>query len=206
MKNGGKNKSAAFIILFSVNEYVDIKTCKLRVRVWAFILKLQCILLCLCSKWFTLQINDLPYKSAEMVHVAFPDERYNKHKLTVRLCLSVSCVSPPLVPIFGQFLFLSSFVIISSQPCVFSWLVPSPVSLIILFVPSFPSLYKSSVFPVSLSSINVIPGVCTCLQRSMFCVQIKVFKRSSKPPRSWHPRAQPWQNTGPKTTHPLPPR
>ncbi len=75
---------------------------------------------------------------------------------TVRLCLSVSCVSPPLVPIFGQFLFLSSFVIISSQPCVFSWLVPSPVSLIILFAPSFPSLYKSSVFPVSLSSINVI--------------------------------------------------
>ncbi len=37
----------------------------------------------------------------------------------VRLSLSVSCVSP-LVPIFGQFLFLSSFVIISSQPCVFS--------------------------------------------------------------------------------------
>ncbi len=79
--------------------------------------------------------------------------------------LSVSCVSP-LVPIFGQFLFLSSFVIISSQPCVFSWLVPSPVLLIILFAPSFPSLYKSSVFPVSLSSINVIPYVCTCLQRS----------------------------------------
>ncbi len=73
----------------------------------------------------------------------------------VRLSLSVSCVSPPLVPIFGQFLFLSSFVIISSQPCVFSWLVPSPVLLIILFAP-FPSLYKSSVFPVSLSSINVI--------------------------------------------------
>ncbi len=78
----------------------------------------------------------------------------------VRLSLSVSCVSP-LVPIFGQFLFLSSFVIISSQPCVFSWLVPSPVLLIILFAPSFPSLYKSSVFPVSLSSINVIL-VCTC--------------------------------------------
>ncbi len=74
----------------------------------------------------------------------------------VRLSLSVSCVSPPLVPIFGQFLFLSSFVIISSQPCVFSWLVPSPVLLIILFAPSFPSLYKSSVFPVSGSSINVI--------------------------------------------------
>ncbi len=33
--------------------------------------------------------------------------------------------------------------------------------LIILFAPSFPSLYKSSVFPVSLSSINVIL-VCTC--------------------------------------------
>ncbi len=75
---------------------------------------------------------------------------------SVRLSLSVSCVSPPLVPIFGQFLFLSSFVIISSQPCVFSWLVPSPVLLIILFAPSFPSLYKSSVFPVSGSSINVI--------------------------------------------------
>ncbi len=38
----------------------------------------------------------------------------------VRPVFSVSCVSPPLVPIFGQFLFLSSFVIISSQPCVFS--------------------------------------------------------------------------------------
>ncbi len=105
---------------------------------------------------------------------------------SVRLSLSVSCVSPPLVPIFGQFLFLSSFVIISSQPCVFSWLVPSPVLLIILFAPSFPSLYKSSVFPVSLSSINVIL-VCTCSPAiSMF--PNKVFKRSSTPPRSWHPR------------------
>ncbi len=108
------------------------------------------------------------------------------YTLCVRLSLSVSCVSPPLVPIFGQFLFLSSFVIISSQPCVFSWLVPSPVLLIILFAPSFPSLYKSSVFPVSLASINVIL-VCTCSPAiSMF--PNKVFKRSSTPPRSWHPR------------------
>ncbi len=27
-------------------------------------------------------INDLPYKSDEIEHVAFPDERYNKLKLT----------------------------------------------------------------------------------------------------------------------------
>ncbi len=103
----------------------------------------------------------------------------------VRLSLSVSCVSPPLVPIFGQFLFLSSFVIISSQPCVFSWLVPSPVLLIILFAPSFPSLYKSSVFPVSLSSINVIL-VCTC-SPAISIFPNKVFKRTSTSPRSWIP-------------------
>ncbi len=114
----------------------------------------------------------------------------------VRLSLSVSCVSPPLVPIFGQFLFLSSFVIISSQPCVFSWLVPSPVLLIILFAPSFPSLYKSSVFPVSLSSINVIPSVCTCLQRSLFYVTLKCLNEVHRllvPGTPVHP----WQNTGP---------
>ncbi len=107
----------------------------------------------------------------------------------VRLSLSVSCVSPPLVPIFGQFLFLSSFVIISSQPCVFSWLVPSPVLLIILFAP-FPSLYKSSVFPVSLSSINVIPqcpvGMCTCAPAISLYLN-KVCEGSSTSPRSWHP-------------------
>ncbi len=99
------------------------------------------------------------------------------HHICVRLSLSVSCVSPPLVPIFGQFLFLSSFVIISSQPCVFSWLVPSPVLLIILFAPSFPSLYKSSVFPVSLSSINVIPGVCVPVSSDLCSVWLlKCFK------------------------------
>ncbi len=27
-------------------------------------------------------MNDLPYKSDEKAHVAFPDEHYNKHKLT----------------------------------------------------------------------------------------------------------------------------
>ncbi len=114
------------------------------------------------------------------------EKKFSQKLLVVRLSLSVSCVSPPLVPIFGQFLFLSSFVIISSQPCVFSWLVPSPVLLIILLAPSFPSLYKSSVFPVSWSSINVIL-VCTCSPAiSMF--PNKVFKRSSTPPRSWHPR------------------
>ncbi len=46
-------------------------------RVWAFILKSRCILLCLHRF-----INDLPYTSDEMAHVAFPDERYNKPKLT----------------------------------------------------------------------------------------------------------------------------
>ncbi len=97
--------------------------------------------------------------------------------VNVRTVFSVSCVSPPLVPIFGQFLFLSSFVIISSQPCVFSWLVPSPVLLIILFAPSFPSLYKSSVFPVSLSSINVIPGVCVPVSSDLCSVWLlKCFK------------------------------
>ncbi len=110
------------------------------------------------------------------------------------LCSLCLVFSPPFVPIFGQFLFLSSFVIISSQPCVFSWLVPSPVLLIILFAPSFPSPYKSSVFPVSLSSLNVIPEVCTCLQRSLLspCFTIKCVSRSSLYPRSWHPRT-PWQ-------------
>ncbi len=125
---------------------------------------------------------------------------YKTGKNTVRLSLSVSCVSPPLVPIFGQFLFLSSFVIISSQPCVFSWLVLSPVLLIILFAPSFPSLYKSSVFPVSLSSINVIPqcpvGMCTCAPAISLYLN-KVCEGSSTSPRSWHPRT-PWQNTGPQ--------
>ncbi len=48
--------------------------------------------------------------------------------------------------------------------------------LIILFAPSFPSLYKSSVLPVSLSSLNVI-SVCSCLPRSLFCVPNKVFQR-----------------------------
>ncbi len=33
---------------------------------------------CVCTGF----INDLPYKSDEMAHVAFPDERYNKPKLT----------------------------------------------------------------------------------------------------------------------------
>jgi len=47
-----------------------------RVKVCAFILKSRCIL-SLCRF-----IKDLPYKSDEMAHVAFPDERYNKHKLT----------------------------------------------------------------------------------------------------------------------------
>ncbi len=54
-----------------LDEYVDIKTCKLRVRIWAFILKSRTILLCLLGF-----INDLPYKSEEMAHVAFLDERY----------------------------------------------------------------------------------------------------------------------------------
>ncbi len=111
---------------------------------------------------------------------------------TVRLSLSVSCVSPPLVPIFGQFLFLSSFVIISSQPCVFSWLVPSPVLLIILFAPSFPSLYKSSVFPVSLSSINVISfGVYLfssdlCVLRIKCWTNFHVSSFLDPPAHPWH--------------------
>ncbi len=56
---------------------MDIKTCKHRVRVWAFILKTQSILLRLGRF-----INYLPYKSDEMSYVAFPDERYDKHKFT----------------------------------------------------------------------------------------------------------------------------
>ncbi len=43
----------------------------------AFILKSRCFLRCL--RGF---INDLPYKSDEMAHVAFSDERDNKPKLT----------------------------------------------------------------------------------------------------------------------------
>ncbi len=93
----------------------------------------------------------------------------------VRPVFSVSCVSPPLVPL-----------IISSQPCVFSWLVPSPVSVIILFAPSFPPLYKSSVLPVSLSSLNVI-SVCSCIPRSLFCVANKVFQKKLIVPRSCVP-------------------
>ncbi len=82
----------------------------------------------------------------------------------------MSCVSPPLVSI-----------IISSQPCVLSWLVPSPVSVII----SFPSLYRSSVLPVSLSSLNVI----TCVFMSPWspCFQLKCVYRSSSSPRSCVP-------------------
>ncbi len=93
----------------------------------------------------------------------------------VRPVFSMSCVSPPLVPL-----------IISSQPCVFSWLVPSPVSVIILFAPSFPPLYKSSVLPVSLSSLNVI-SVCSCIPRSLFCVANKVFQKKLIVPRSCVP-------------------
>ncbi len=68
-------------------EYVDIKMCKLRVGglnpLWnydeqlAYWKRYSCIFLCLCRF-----INDLPYKSDESAHVAFPDECYNKPKLT----------------------------------------------------------------------------------------------------------------------------
>ncbi len=65
------------------------------------------------------------------------------------LSLSVSCVSPPLVPLFGcscpHFLFISS-------------LVPSPVLLIILFS-SFVCPFKNPVFPASVSSLNVFTCV-----------------------------------------------
>ncbi len=60
------------------------------------------------------------------------------------------------------------------------------MSLIILFAPSFPSLYKSSVFPVSLSSLNVITCVkfvsrdLCCLR--VPCFQIKYPERSSSFP------------------------
>ncbi len=60
------------------------------------------------------------------------------------------------------------------------------MSLIILFAPSFPSLYKSSVFPVSLSSLNVI-SVCSCIPRSLFCVANKVFQKKLIVPRSCVP-------------------
>ncbi len=61
----------------------------------------------------------------------------------------------------------------------------------ILFAPSFPALYKSSVLPVSLSSLNVI-SVCTCLQRSLLSpcsVKLKCLKEVARllVPRSWLP-------------------
>ncbi len=65
------------------------------------------------------------------------------------------------------------------------------MSVIILFAPSFPALYKSSVLPVSLSSLNII-SVCTCLQRSLLSpcsVKLKCLKEVPRllVPRSWLP-------------------
>ncbi len=47
------------------------------------------------------------------------------------------------------------------------------MSIIILFAPSFPALYKSLVLPVSLSSLNVITSlVCVPVSRDLCCLRV----------------------------------
>ncbi len=61
-------------------EYKDIKICKLSVRFEQLCWNYNEPLSCHIEKDNDVFSCDLPYKSDEMVHVAFPDERYNKSK------------------------------------------------------------------------------------------------------------------------------